>query len=218
MKMLRTALMAGALALAPAAAAPLAAATETTATLADVQRALAATTSLSADFRQTAADGRIAQGTLLLKRPGRIRFDYGPKANFLVVADGSRLSFVDYKVKQVSQWPVRSTPLGVLLDPKADLSRVARVLPADRSPLPGQVAVEAQDPRRPDIGRILFFLKPDAGAPGGYALTGWRVTDAQNNLTVVELSNLKHNPPIENARFSFKDPRPVRARPPGSTG
>jgi outer membrane lipoprotein-sorting protein len=186
-------------------------------TLSDVQGALAATTSMSADFVQTAADGRRATGTMLLKRPGRIRFDYGKGATYLVVADGQRLSFVDYKVSQVSQWPVRSTPLGILLDPKADLARVARVLPESDSPIPGQVAVLAQDPKRPDIGRILVLLQPDSAAPGGMRLTGWRVTDAQGNLTVVELSQIRFNVPIAESSFAFRDPRP-RGKPPGKTG
>ena len=183
-----------------------------------VERALSATTTLSADFRQTAADGRVASGTVQLKRPGRFRFDYGKDTRYLVVADGQRLSFVDYKVSQVSQWPIRSTPLGVLLDPKADLSRIARILPADASPVPGQIAVEAQDPKRPDFGKILFFLKADSTAPGGLSLTGWRVTDAQNNLTVVELSNMRFNQPINDSAFRFRDPRPPSARLPGKTG
>ena len=183
-----------------------------------VERALSATTSLTADFRQTAADGRVASGKMLLKRPGRIRFDYGKAVPYLVVADGQRLSFVDYKVSQVSQWPIRSTPLGVLLDPRADLSRIARVLPPESSPVPGHVAVEAQDPKRPDFGRILFFLKPDSAAPGGLSLTGWRVTDAQNNLTVVELSNMQFNAPVSDSSFRFRDPRPSRARIPGKAG
>lgn len=183
-----------------------------------VERALSATTSLTADFRQTAADGRVASGTMQLKRPGRIRFDYGKDTPYLVVANGQLLSFVDYKVSQVSQWPIRSTPLGVLLDPKADLSRIARVLPPQDSPMPGQIAVEAQDPKRPDFGRIIFFLKPDSAAPGGLSLTGWRVTDAQNNLTVVELSNIRFNPQLSDSSFGFRDPRPPRARLPGKTG
>jgi outer membrane lipoprotein-sorting protein len=186
-------------------------------TLADVQRALAATSSLSATFVQTAADGRQARGTMLLKQPGRIRFDYGKDANFLVVSNGKRLSFVDYKVAQVTAWPVKSTPLGVLLDPAADLARVARIVPDADNPMPGQVAVLAQDPKRADLGRILFFLAPDAAAPGGLRLTGWRVTDAQSNLTTVELSNMRFGAEIPESAFTFRDPR-VRTRPPGKSG
>lgn len=204
--------------LALAAAAILSApATAETATIQDIQRALVATTTMTADFEQTADNGKISRGTVLLKRPGRIRFDYGKDVPLLVVADGRYLSFVDYKVSQVSQWPVRSTPLGVLLDPKADLSRIARVLPESENPVPGQIAVLAQDPKRPEIGRILFFLAPDSASPGGYRLKGWRVTDAQSNLTSVELRNIRTNIAISDSAFTFRDPRP-RNRPPGKTG
>lgn len=198
-----------------AAAAFVAAAPVAATTLADVEKALSATTTMTADFTQTAASGAVARGKMQLKRPGRIRFDYGDNAKYIVVADGRLLSFVDYQVSQVSQWPIRSTPLGVLLDPKADLSRIAKVLP--ESEVPGQVAVSAADPKKPDFGKITFFLAPDTAAPGGLRLTGWRVIDAQNNLTTVELSNVKLNVNIADSGFGFRDPRP-RARPPGKTG
>jgi outer membrane lipoprotein-sorting protein len=204
-------------ALLPAFAALFASSPAVAATLPEVQRALTATSSMSADFVQTAADGRQARGTMLLKRPGRIRFDYGKGATYLVVSNGQRLSFVDYKVAQVSEWPIRSTPLGVLLDPSADLARVARIVPDAENPMPGKVAVLAQDPKRADLGRILFFLEPDSSAPGGLRLTGWRVTDAQSNLTVVELSNIRFGATVPESAFTFRDPR-VRTRPPGKTG
>ncbi|MFQ3595984.1 MAG: outer-membrane lipoprotein carrier protein LolA [Sphingomonadaceae bacterium] len=183
------------------------------ASLSDVQRALAATTTMTASFRQIAQNGSVATGTMTIKRPGRIRFDYGKDAPILIVSDGQRLSFVDYKVSQVSQWPVRQTALGVLIDPDADLSRVARILPDEDSPLPGVVSVEAVDPKRPDLGRITFFLARDRSAPGGLALTGWRVIDAQNNLTQVELSDVRWNVSVADSTFRFRDPRARPGRP-----
>ncbi|QMW21661.1 LolA family protein [Sandaracinobacteroides saxicola] len=185
--------------------------------LAEVQAALVATTSMTADFVQTAGNGSQARGVMSLQRPGRIRFDYGPGARILVVADGRNLSFIDYKVGQVSQWPVKATPLGVLLDPRADLSRVARVLPDSEVPVPGMVGVVASDPKRPDLGRITFFLSRSAGAPGGLALAGWRVVDAQGQQTQVQLSNIVWNPAIPAGRFAFVDPR-RRLMPPGKGG
>lgn len=187
------------------------------ATLAEVQTALQRTTSMTADFEQVAANGAVANGRVELKRPGRIRFDYGPKSRQLVVADGRTLSFIDYAVAQVSQWPIRQTPLGVLLDPQADLSKVARVLPAAQSPEPGVVAVLAQDPKKPEQGRILLMLKPDSAAPGGLRLLGWDIQDAQNNVTRVTLSNVRTNVPVNDSRFRFDDPR-TRGKVPGRVG
>ena len=45
--------------------------------LAQVESHLAATQSMTAGFIQTDGKDRSLKGTLALKRPGRIRFDYG---------------------------------------------------------------------------------------------------------------------------------------------
>lgn len=189
---MRTLALAAILAAAPASAAP----------IDEVIAALAATSTMRASFVQTAADGSLQRGTMVLARPGRIRFEYA-KSPILVVADGSRLTFVDYEVGQVSQWPVRKTPLGVLLDPKADLTRYARVVAVDGP----NIAVEARDPKRPDFGAITLGFRRDGSAPGGLALTGWVALDAQNNLTEVKLSDVRYNVPVGGGAFRFRDPR-----------
>ena len=65
---------------------------------------------MTADFIQTDAKNRSLNGTLALKRPGRIRFDYG-SANMLLVGNGKTLTFVDYEVGQKSAWPIAKSPL-----------------------------------------------------------------------------------------------------------
>jgi outer membrane lipoprotein-sorting protein len=175
--------------------------------LGDVAAALRATTTMTADFTQTAPDGPIARGRMVIARPGKIRFDYDSK-KLLVVSDGSRLSMIDYDVAQVSQWPVKSTPLGVLLDPDKDLSRVAKVV----GETPGALRIEARDAKHPEYGTItMTFLK----RPGGLALTGWTALDAQNMRTEVVLSNVRSNVAVGGENFKFRDPR---VRTPGRPG
>lgn len=180
-------------------------------TLADVSRAMEATATMEARFAQQSVSG-VATGTLRLKRPGRIRFDYDHNKDQLIVANGRRLSFVDYKVRQVTEWPLAETPLGVLLDPRDRLPQVAKVLPEKGGAT--TVAVAAQDPKHPEQGRIVFYLAREAAAPGGLELTGWQVTDSQGNLTTVTLSDIRLNQPLKDSVFSFRDPRP-RSGPPG---
>ena len=176
-----------------------------------VAASLKATTSLAADFTQTGPDGRVLNGKLTLSRPGKVRVQYD-KAPLLIVADGRTLTMVDYQVSQVSQWPVRSTPLGILLASDPDLSKVARVT-ADT---PAGMTVEARDPKHPEFGVLaLAFARSAAGAPGGLALTGWTSRDAQGGQTAVRLSNVRYNAAIGGTDFGFRDPRP---RTPGRVG
>lgn len=190
------------------AAAPAAAA------LSDVSAHLAAAKTMTADFVQTSAGGAVTRGTLSLSRPGRARFEYEPSVPMLVVADGQTLTLIDYEVAQVSKWPIRGTPLAVLLDPTIRLDGFARELGPTDGGLPGFVTVQARDRKHPEFGVLTLFFTRDAQAPGGLALSAWRALDAQGTMTQVQLSRVQYNVPISKTKFTYRDPR-SRGRAPG---
>lgn len=174
--------------------------------LAEVQAHLRAINSMTANFSQTDARGRTLTGTLALKRPGKIRFEYRG-VRMLVVADGTRLNFLDYDVGQQQSWPISDSPLSVLLNPNRDLSQYARVTRNDGNTL----MVEARDPRRREFGRITLAFARNGSGPGGLTLTGWNALDAQNNLTQVRLTGQRYNVPVADSLFRFE---PARGRGP----
>ena len=55
--------------------------------VAQVQSHLRAVSTMTANFTQTDSRGRVQRGTLQLKRPGRIRFEYGSGANMPIPDD-----------------------------------------------------------------------------------------------------------------------------------
>jgi outer membrane lipoprotein-sorting protein len=174
--------------------------------LAEVQAHLRAVTSMTASFAQTDRRGRTLSGSLALKRPGKIRFQYSG-VQMLVVADGSRLTFIDDEVNQRQSWPIGDSPLSVLLDPNRDLSRFARVVRNDNTTL----MIEANDPRRREFGKITLAFAKVRGAPGGLSLQGWNTLDAQNNLTQVRLSGQRFNVGVADSLFRVP---PARGRGP----
>ena len=147
--------------LALAAALPAPAVAQAPAGLDQVQAHLRAVTTMTASFAQTDRRGRTLNGTLSLKRPGKIRFDYGRSANMLIVGDGRALTFVDYDARDRQRWPINDSPLSVLLNPNQDLSRYARVVRNDAQVL----MIEARDPRRREFGTITIAFARVAGAP-----------------------------------------------------
>ncbi len=173
-------------------------------TLSSVSAHLKAVESMKAGFTQTDQKGRTRTGTLTMKRPGRIRFDYGAKSPILLVSDGSGLVFIDYTVKQVQRWPIKNTPLGVLLDPSRDLSRFAKIMPTDD---PKLLIVETKDPKHPEYGRLTLAFSKLASAPGGLMLHGWISIDGQNNRTTIKLSGQQFNVAVSDKSFAWKDPR-----------
>ncbi len=175
--------------------------------LAQVQAHLRAVQTMTAGFTQTDARGRSLSGTLTIKRPGRIRFDYGRAANMLIVGDGRALTFLDYSVNQQQCWSINDSPLSVLLNPDQDLARFARVIQDN----PRILLLQARDPRRREFGTIILRFAKSASTPGGLMLLGWNTVDAQNNRTVVSLSGQRFNVPVADSAFSY---RPIQRRGP----
>ena len=170
---------------------------------------LHAVQTMTASFTQTDRNGRVLTGTLTLKRPGHVRFEYQPSAKLLIVGDGSALTMVDYAVNQVSRWPVGDSPLSVLLDRDVDIGRFAKSVPSEN---PEMLLVQARDPKHPEFGTITIAFTKRAGAPAGLMLEGWTVLDAQNNRSTVRLSNQRFNAPISDKAFRWNDPRPKGPR------
>lgn len=208
--------LAAALTLAVGAAVPLAMIAAPPAAVAqsgDLDRAVAALRGIStmkASFTQTDRAGQTMAGELTLKRPGKIRFDYGKSAPMLVVSNGKSLYLVDYDVKQVERWPISNSPLGALLDPDRDVKRYGKLVPTSHS---GVVSVEVRDPKRPEFGVITLIFQRDANSPGGLKLTHWVALDAQNNRTTVRLSNHRYGMSVADSAFTFSDPRKSSRRP-----
>jgi outer membrane lipoprotein-sorting protein len=194
-------------ALAPAAAVAALAApapAATTGELALVEQHLAASQSMTANFVQIDSKSRQLVGTMQLKRPGRIRFEYGRGANMLLVGNGKTLTFIDYDVGQKSSWAIGKSPLSVLLSGNPDLGRIARVLPSDD---PRVLLVRARDGRRPEFGTMILAFVKSPGAPAGLRLEGWTAIDAQNKRTTVKLDGQRYNVAVPESAFSYPEPK-----------
>jgi outer membrane lipoprotein-sorting protein len=174
-----------------------------------VQNHLRAFQTMTASFSQTDRAGKVLTGTLTIKKPGKIRFQYEKGVPILVVAEGGALTFIDYSVRQVQRWPIQGSPLAVLLDDKRDLTRYGHVTATGSDRV---ISVEARDPKRPEFGRITLVLARQDAAPAGLTLQGWVALDSQGNRTTVRLSNQQYGVPVSDGTFRWNDPRKKAGR------
>jgi outer membrane lipoprotein-sorting protein len=172
--------------------------------LARLKAHLGAVQTMTASFIQTDAKGRTAHGTLQLKRPGRVRFEYSG-GDLLLVADGKRLSFVDYQVGQKSSWPLGRTPLGPLLSGSSDFNGKAEILPSADSRV-----VVARAKNAGQYGQLTLAFLRNGSAPGGLQLYGWTAIDPQNHRTTVRLSDVRYNVAVPEGAFTFAEPKKRR--------
>jgi outer membrane lipoprotein-sorting protein len=175
-----------------------------------VSRHLRGISTLKAQFVQTDRNRQELSGSLILKQPGKIRFQYQKDVPLLIVADGRALTMIDYEVRQVQRWPIKNSPLGALLDPNRDVKRYGKLIPTGN---PNVISVEVKDPKRPEYGTITMVFRRNAAAPAGLEMAGWVALDSKNNRTTISLKGHRYNQPVADSAFKWKDPR--RSRRPG---
>lgn len=179
----------------------------------DLDRAVSALRGIStmrADFVQTDRNGQAVSGVMTLKRPGKIRFEYGRDVPMLIVSNGKSLYMVDYEVNQVQRWPIKNSPLGALLDPSRDVAKFGKLVPTGHNDV---VSIEVRDPSHPEYGVMTMIFARDASSPGGLKLTHWVALNSQNHRTTVRLRNHRYGVPVADSTFTFKDPRRTSRRP-----
>lgn len=153
--------------------------------LADLSAYLNKLTTAEAEFTQINADGSIGTGKIFIKRPGRVRFEYAPPDKSLVMAGGGQVAIFDAKSNQPpEQYPLKKTPLNLILAENVDLAKAKMVV--GHSEDGNGTRVTAQDPEHPEYGSIemVFTANPTE-------LRQWVITDDAGGQTTVILGEMK---------------------------
>ncbi len=148
-------------------------------------------------FTQINDDGTISTGQIYIRRPGRIRFEYNPPDDALVMAGGGQVAIFDGKSNQPpEQYPLKRTPLNLILERRVDLGRRGMVVGHTTDGT--KTNVIARDPENPEIGTIqLVFTGPPV------ELRQWIIEGSDGSRTTVVLSDMKFGVGIPAIKFSI---------------
>jgi outer membrane lipoprotein-sorting protein len=155
---------------------------------------------LRARFLQVAPDGGITEGNAWIERPGRMRFEYDPPSPLLLVAGNGGGMFYDKTLKQVTFFPLSSTPLGILLSDNLRLAGEVTISGVAR--MPGQIQVSMFRSRSPGDGSLTLVF-----ADNPLSLRQWAITDPQQRETTVSLFNVTLGGHFDQKLFETADPR-----------
>jgi len=142
-------------------------------------------TTAKGKFTQINDDGTIATGTIYIRRPGRVRFEYDPPDAALVLAGGGQVAIFDVKSNQPpEQYPLKRTPLNLILKRDVDLGTANMVV--GQSFDGTATSVIAQDPENPEYGTIRMVF---SGPP--VQLRQWVITGSDGARTTVILGDME---------------------------
>ena len=168
--------------------------------LARIEAYLNDLTTMESRFLQFSPNG-VAEGRIMLDRPGRLRIEYAPPVPVLMVASSLLLMYHDTELKQTTFLPVSETPAALLIDEEIRLSGDVTVTAFERAPKAFRITLVATD--APDTGSVTLMFQD---AP--LRLAKWRVIDAQGTAIDVALLEPRFGVAFKNAGelFSTVDP------------
>ncbi|WP_299348665.1 outer membrane lipoprotein carrier protein LolA [uncultured Shimia sp.] len=149
-------------------------------------------------FTQVNDDGSISTGQFYLKRPGRVRFEYDPPAEAMVLASANTVAIFDGRSNQPPEtYPLKRTPLSVILARKVDLDKANMVV--GHSFDGTATVVTAQDPEHPEYGNIQLMFTADP-----VQLRQWIINDGSGGKTTVILGDMDVGLNLKNTLFNIE--------------
>jgi outer membrane lipoprotein-sorting protein len=148
---------------------------------------------LKASFLQTNNAGAMLSGTLYLKKPGKMRADYGETSPLLIISDGIWMTNYDKDLKQSSHIPLSSSPAEMLLRETFSFegTQVNRI--QDSQGLL-KITLNKRDDIAAGTFTFIFTQVP-------FELREWVAVDGQGNVIRVSLTGVTKNIPLDDKLF-----------------
>ncbi len=174
--------------------------------LTDLSAYLNTIQSARSDFTQVNDDGTLSTGRFFIKRPGRARFEYDGKNAAKVVAGQGSVVIHDPKSNQPPEsYPLRRTPLSIILAERVNLGQARMVVGHDFDGT--ATRVRAQDPENPEYGSIDLYFTADP-----VELRKWVINDGSGGQTTVILGGIESDLSLANALFNTISPARINDR------
>ena len=165
--------------------------------LANISQYLSNLKFLKADFSQTNADGAASSGTILIKRPGRMRFEYHKPEKTLVLVSSGALAIFDPKGdEEPITYPIKNNPISLVLTGEVDLLNSGIVENYEKSI--EEAVLTIRDPKKPERGSVeLVFTgaKPE--------LKQFTIKNENGSSTSILLKDIEYPKKINETLFSI---------------
>jgi outer membrane lipoprotein-sorting protein len=166
----------------------------------DVERYINSIRTVQARFVQTNPNGSVVQGTLYIRRPGRMRFEYDAPSQLKIVADGTQVTMWDPATRDFGQWPIGFTAASFLVKEPLQLSGDIKVESQQRE-ANGILALTLVQSRKPQEGKIVVRVSESP-----MQLRGWMIIDNRGNRVNVTLTDFRTGTQLADSLFKYDGP------------
>ena len=156
--------------------------------------------SLKARFVQSNPNGSVVQGTLYVRRPGRMRFEYDSPSQLKIVADGYQVTMWDNATRDFGQWPIGWTAASFLVKDPLVLSGDLQVEKLER--VNGMLEATMAQARKPQEGKVIVRLGENP-----LLLRGWTIIDNRGNRVTVALNEMQTGLQLADSLFKNESGR-----------
>lgn len=168
------------------------------ASLDDISDYLETLQSVTADFVQFNPDGSQSNGTMFLKRPGKLRFEYNGNNSPLVMIGGGQVAVFDPLSNEPPfRFPVSQTPFAPVIGRTVDLDNTRFETFLLES---GEFTIlNVQDPRYAEYGYVSLVFDTEP-----LQLRQWVVIDGAGQQTAIALTQINTGAQIKNSIFNIR--------------
>jgi len=159
-------------------------------------------TTMESSFVQMASNGATSEGKLYISKPSKIRMEYAPPTDVLIVGNGDEIIFHDRELDQITNIDYDDIPgTKILIDTIKIDNQALKV--TDFYKDAGSTTITLEYAKQKDMGpmTLVFSNKP-------FELKQWKIIDPQSVEVTLSLYDTMINEPLDENLFSYK----VKAR------
>ena len=165
-----------------------------TASLADLQKniinKLILTKTMSFDFQQKVEE-KEEQGICFIKYPLLMKCKYKSTKGKVLISNGKSIAIIKKKYKKIYRYPIKSTPLFIILDKDKVLNLIKNTQPSKIDS--NTIEFEFVDKK---LNRLIILFNSKT-----LEFKGWKTVDAYSNNVSFVISNTKINNQIVDSFF-----------------
>ncbi len=155
-------------------------------------------TTLESNFVQMASNGATSEGKLYISKPAKIRMEYAPPTDVLIVGNGNEIIFHDKELDQITNIDYDDIPGTKILTNTIQIDN-KNLKVTDFYKDAGSTTITLEYAKSKDMGPITLIFNNNP-----FELKQWKIIDPQSVEVTLSLYDMTQGKPLDENLFSYK--------------